>query len=92
MNIKKVTVPTQVAIVLFSLFSLEKKKNSRDLERIISWGISQGQESTSLVDHQEIEIKTSSNIAHKKKKTILKEKSNNKIPCEFTSQLNDSRA
>lgn len=66
MNIKKVTVPTQVAIVLFSLFSLEKKKNSRDLERIISWGISQGQESTSLVDHQEIEIKTSSNIAHKK--------------------------
>lgn len=91
MNIKKVTVPTQVAIVLFSLFSLEKKKNSRDLERIISWGISQGQESTSLVDHQEIEIKTSSNIAHKKK-TILKEKSNNKIPCEFTSQVNDSRA
>ena len=66
MNIKKVTVPTQVAIVLFSLFSLEKKKNSRDLERIISRGISQGQESTSLVDHQEIEIKTSSNIAHKK--------------------------
>ena len=67
MNITKVTGPTQVAIVSFSLFSLEKKKNSRDLERIISWGISQGQESTSLVDHQEIEIKTSSNIAHKKK-------------------------
>lgn len=68
MNIKKVTVPTQVAIVLFSLFSLEKKNNSRDLKRIISWGISQGQESTSLVDHQEIEINTSSNIAHKKKR------------------------